>query len=186
MRDCWSRLTVLVVVIVVVVVGVELANAGRTFGELGAGALGVADAVDFLTVAAVGVVAGASGVDHRLADRAALLRDIVVVKLLCRDRAESGEAEEEEAVPVKHRCGSVVRLWCVGYASVISLLMLCAVNQSQIEGQTELLIPAFLALYQFPSKGHSPPRKPSTRTLDRRSTGPSSATNNRDERRVSA
>lgn len=95
-----SRLTILVVVI-----GGELANASGALGQLGAGAVGVADAVDFLTIAAVdGVVAVASRVDHGLADRAALAGDIVVVKFLCHDGADGGQAEEKKAVLVLHDC----------------------------------------------------------------------------------
>lgn len=79
-----SRLTVLIVI----VVG-ELANASGALGQLGAGTVGVADAVDFLAIAAVdGVIAVASSIDHGLADRAALSRNVVVVELLCHDGAD--------------------------------------------------------------------------------------------------
>ena len=91
-------LTVLIVIIVS-----ELANASGTLRQLGAGAVGVADTVDFLAIAAVdGVITVASSVDHGLADRAALARNIVVVELLCCDGADGSKAEEEEAVLVLH------------------------------------------------------------------------------------
>ena len=93
-------LTVLIVIVVS-----ELANASGTLRQLGAGAVGVADAVDFLAIAAVdGVIAVASSVDHGLADRAALARNIVVVEFLSHDGADGGQAEEENAVLVLHDC----------------------------------------------------------------------------------
>jgi hypothetical protein len=98
------RRTVLVVVIVIVVVGVELANAGGAFGKLGAGTVGIADAIDFLAVTTVLLVAGTSSVDHGLANSTALVRDVVVVELLGRDGANGNEADEEETVLVLHGC----------------------------------------------------------------------------------
>jgi hypothetical protein len=92
------RRTILVVVIVIIVVCIELANAGCAFGKLGAGTVGVADAVDFLAVTAVLLVAGTSSVDHGLANSAALVRDIVVIEFLGYDGANGNEADEEEAV----------------------------------------------------------------------------------------
>ena len=91
-------LTVLIVIVVS-----ELANASGTLRQLGAGAVGVADAVDFLAIAAVdGIITVASSVDHGLADRATFARDIVVVELLCCDGADGSKAEEKKAVFVLH------------------------------------------------------------------------------------
>lgn len=62
----------ILVVVIIVIVGVVLTDAGSALGELGRGTLRVADAVDLLAVAGVGVVAVPGSVDHCLADRAAL------------------------------------------------------------------------------------------------------------------
>lgn len=102
------RRTVLVVVIVIIVVGVELANAGSAFGKLGAGAGGVADAIDFLAVTTVLLVAGTGSVDHSLANSTALVWHVVVVEFLGGDSANGNEADEEEAVLVLHGCSR----WC--------------------------------------------------------------------------
>jgi hypothetical protein len=98
------RRTILVVVIVIIVVGVELADARCAFGKLGAGTGGVADAVDFLAVTTVLLVAGTGSVDHGLADSAALVWNVVVVEFLGCDGANGNEADEEEAVLVLHDC----------------------------------------------------------------------------------
>lgn len=88
--ELFCRLTILVIIVVI-----KLANASGALGELSAGAVGVADAVNFLTITAVYcVVAGAGGVDHCLTDRAALLWDVVVVEFLGCDGGDGGEAEE--------------------------------------------------------------------------------------------
>ena len=87
-----------------IVVGVELANASSTYRKLGASAVGVADAIDFLAVTAVGLVASASSIDHGLADSAALVWNVVVVELLGCDGANGNKADEEKAVLVLHGC----------------------------------------------------------------------------------
>jgi hypothetical protein len=98
--------TILLISIVFVDVRVELANTSRTLGQLSASALGVADAVNFLPVAVEVVVASSSRVDHGLADRAALLGDVVVVEFLGQDgaAAQGGEADEEDTGFVLHGC----------------------------------------------------------------------------------
>lgn len=85
-----------------------MANAGGAFGELGAGTGGVADAIDFLAVTTVLLVAGTSSVDHGLANSTALVRNVVVVEFLGCDSANGNEADEEEAVLVLHDCSR----WC--------------------------------------------------------------------------
>ena len=96
-----AQLTILIVIVIA-----ELANASSTLRQLGAGTIGVTDTVDFLTIATVGVVASASSVNHGLADRAALRRNIVVVELLCCDGADGSQAQEKKAVLVLHDCCS--------------------------------------------------------------------------------
>ena len=81
-----------------------MTDASSAFGQLGARAVGVADAIDFLAVTTVLLVAGTSSVDHGLAYSAALVRDVVVVELLGGDGANGNEADEEEAVLVLHGC----------------------------------------------------------------------------------
>jgi hypothetical protein len=83
--ESWILRTILLVVGIV-----ELADASGALGELRAGAAGVADAVGFFAVSVDCVIAGASGVDHGLADWAALRGDVVVVEFLGRDGVESG------------------------------------------------------------------------------------------------
>jgi hypothetical protein len=54
--------------ILLVIIVVELADTGGALGELRAGTAGVADAIDFFTVTVDRVIAGASSVDHALAN----------------------------------------------------------------------------------------------------------------------
>jgi hypothetical protein len=107
----------ILIVVIVIVVGVELADASRAFGKLGAGTVGVADAINFLTVTAVGLVTSTSSVDHGLADSSALRWDVVVVELLGGNGANCNEADEEKAVLVLHdcsqRCCACVKLFRV-------------------------------------------------------------------------
>jgi hypothetical protein len=98
-----TLLTILIISIVAIPVGIKLAHASRALGQLRARALRVADAVDLLPVAVEVLVAGAGGVDHGLANGAALRGDVVVVEFLREDGA--GEAEEEEGGFVVHGCG---------------------------------------------------------------------------------
>lgn len=94
-----STLTILLiaVIIIIVVISIELPHASRTRRQLRPRVLGVANAVDFLPVAVEVPVARAGGVDHGLADRAALRGDVVVVEFLREGKAgEAGEAGEEE------------------------------------------------------------------------------------------
>ena len=81
-----------------------MTNASSAFGQLGARPVGVADTVDFLTVTAVLLVAGASSIDHGLAYSAALVWHVVVVELLSCNSANGNEADEDKAVLVLHGC----------------------------------------------------------------------------------
>lgn len=77
-----------------VIISIELPHASRARRQLRPRVLGVANAVDFLPVTVEVAVARAGGVDHGLADRAALRGDVVVVEFLREGKA--GEAGEEE------------------------------------------------------------------------------------------
>ena len=81
-----------------------MTDASSAFGQLGARAVSVADAIDFLAVTAVLLVTSASSIDHGLADSAALVWNIVVVELLGCNGADGNEADEEKAVLVLHGC----------------------------------------------------------------------------------
>lgn len=81
-----------------------MTDASSAFGQLGARAVGVADAINFLAVTTALLVAGASSINHGLADGAAFVWHIVVVELLGCHSANGNEADEEKAVLVLHGC----------------------------------------------------------------------------------
>lgn len=97
------RRTVLIVIIVV-----ELADASCALWQLGAGTVGVANTVDFLTVTVKVLITSASSIHHRLADSAALGWDVVVIEFLRGDGTNGNQADEQKAVLVLH--GFVVRM----------------------------------------------------------------------------
>ena len=100
------RRTILIVIIVV-----ELADASCALWQLGAGTVGVANTVDFLTVTIEVLITGASSIHHRLANSAALGWDVVVIEFLRGDGANGNQADKQKAVLILHsfveRMGSV-------------------------------------------------------------------------------